>query len=144
MPADLSREARIYLALWRKCLREDGLVVKLQTYNQALALRLALYRTLKPYRESEFLDPELYQAGQKYCIGVPKDNNTLHFTDRKSLLAAEAAYAALGLSDSDLYSDDELMVQARMSEELDKLVVKDLPVPKAPATPAPNTFYSRD
>lgn len=144
MPRDISRETRIHLALWRKALKDGGLEVTLDSYSQALSMRLAMYRALKPYRENEFLDPELTAASNKYCLAVAKDSSILQIADRKSLLAAEAAMKQLGLDESDLYSAEEQAMQARMLKELGSLAIQEdaEPAPEAPSLD--NPFFSRD
>lgn len=146
MPRDISRETRIHLALWRRALHDDGLTITLQSYSQALSMRLAMYRALKPYRHNEFLDPELTEASNKYCIAVSKDSGILQIANRKSLLAAEAAMEQLGLCEADLYSPEEQAIQARMLSELDKLDLIEVepPEPTEQLPEAPNTFFSRD
>jgi hypothetical protein len=143
MPRDISRETRINLALWRKALRDGGLSLQLKDFSQALAFRLSLYRALKPYRENEFLDPELFEASIKYCVAVPKNTGDLMITERKSLVAAEQIMLDLGLTEVDLLSPEEQMISAKMLDELRGLAIDEEPSGFKPAS-APNEFFSRE
>jgi len=107
-------------------------------------MRLALYRAIKPYRLNEFLDPELYQAQLRYVAAVPRDSCVLSITNRRSLEEAESLFAQLGLGEEDLYSPDELAVQKRMTEELDKLIVREPEEEVPPIDPSANPFFTRE
>ena len=107
---DLSREKRIYLAIWRKAWREQGetLTVKMPNESLALTVRMSMYRTIKPYREGALFDDELRMAADKYVLVVRKDPPAIVLTHRKSADAAELAFADLGLDEMDLMTEEEV------------------------------------
>ena len=64
---DLSREKRIYLAIWRKAWRDqvETLTVNMPNKSLALTVRMSMYRTIKPYRTGDLFDDELRMAADK-------------------------------------------------------------------------------
>jgi len=107
---DLSREKRIYLAIWRKAWREqvETLTVNMPNESLALTVRMSMYRTIKPYRTGDLFDDELRMAADKYVLVVQKSPPAIVLTHRKSADAAEAAFADLGLDEMDLMTDEEI------------------------------------
>ena len=84
--SSLSREARIYLALWRKTSTdEDGFVVKFPSHSLAISARQGLYRAIKPFRNRPDKDPILAEAADKFVVTIDTENTSLRFTPRKTL-----------------------------------------------------------
>lgn len=132
---DLSREKRIYLAIWRKVWKEQlpSLTVKMPDYNLAMSVRMSMYRTIRPYREGTLLDNELRMAADQYVLCLQKSPPAIVVTLRKTADAAEAAFADLGLDEMDLLSEEEASL-LKIAES----ITEDL------AHPEPNPFYSRE
>lgn len=91
MPA-LSREYRIYLALWRKAIRGDAseLVIKCPNRHMAVMMRQGMYRAIKPFRNSIEADSELFRAAEKYVVHLISnedkyDEHRLVFRERLAL-----------------------------------------------------------
>lgn len=104
MPADITRETRIFLALWRKAGRGETLpVFTLPTQSAAIAVRMAMYRAIKPYRLSD--DNELVEAAAKYTVNV-KDN-TVTIALKVSLALAEQLLIDLDIDETELMTPDE-------------------------------------
>lgn len=136
----ISREQRIYLAIWRKAWleRDSGsdLTINCSSKSMALTQRLGLYRAIRPYRIGEAFDEELRQAAETYvaCLVQDKDKWAIKLRPRMILSELEAELAALGLDEEDLLLQEEKL----MSEELKDFV-------ESPSLPRPaNPFYKRD
>lgn len=137
--SSLTREQKIYLALWRKAFKDNASVeVNLRTYNEALSMRMAMYRTIRPYRDEELVDEELRLASERFVISVLKDSKTLVIKPRGTLSAAEQAMADLGITEEDLLSPEERLLYSNMEREIDELIqpVEDLGKKS-------NPFYTR-
>lgn len=132
MPADISREQRIHLALWRKCLADSGLTIQLTSERECVSLRLAMYRSASKYRFDEFSEPLIYEALQNYAITVDKAGKRLVFKPKITLGLSEQAMKDLGLSEMDLLSPEEQAMQDRLFKEMDGLIQKE---PEAPLEP---------
>lgn len=115
MPKPLSREERICLAIWRKAWRERQtapLFVNCSNYSNAIATRQSLYRAIRPYRNGELFDEELYQASQRLApmVEALPDKETPHKIIMKPKVALDeldAAMEELGLEASDLLTTEE-------------------------------------
>lgn len=107
---DLSREKRIYLAIWRKAWREqvEELVINMPNTSLALTVRMSMYRTIRPYRQGDLFDDGLRSAAERYVLIIRKNPPAIILTHRKSADAAEQAFADLGLDEMDLMSGEEL------------------------------------
>lgn len=141
MPAHISREYRIYLALWRKAYRNpDGTVaVKTPNLGMAVAMRQGMYRAIRPFRQEAMNDEELKKSADKYVIYLEKGEKAnephwLHFKERKALTILEAAFDALGIDEEDLLLGDERALQT----ELVSILENTAPAPRG------TKFYSRD
>jgi len=134
MSLDLSREHRIFLALWRKAARGYPVSFDCQSPSEALSTRMSMYRAIRPFRQDEFEDPELYHAAQKYAIKATGAN--LSIVEKHSLKTAEFAMEAFGLSEEDLLTPEEAKIKSSMAESLKEL---ETPEPLS----AENRFYSR-
>lgn len=148
--SNLSREYRIYLAIWRKAFRqrleEDPVVVKASSYSMALSLRSGMYRAIRPFRKGLQLDEELRQAADLFVVSVEKKPNPqspheLILKPRSSLSELEAELAFLGLDEDDLLLPEEASVNAALMKLLP-------PEKSAPAVELPpvrsNPFFTRD
>lgn len=142
----LSRDVRIYLALWRKAFREKDLdlppvSVKVSSYSMALTVRGGLYRAIKPYRYGNLLDEELQQAADLFVVSTPKEakssaQHTVSLTPRRSLIELERELEALGLSAEDLLTPEELIAKTSLT----KLLEEPADEPIQPLNP----FYTRE
>lgn len=140
----ISREYRVYLALWRKAYNERDsdlppVTINASTYNLAISMRQGLYRAIAPYRYGEAFDSDLAQALELFIIRLPKTPTPQGFYQvvihpRVTLNEMELQLAELGIGEADLLTQEEQMA----SRSLDKLL--DGPVP---ATEASNPFYRR-
>lgn len=134
----LSRENRIYLAIWRKALRDkdtNPLTINCSSFKIALRQRVGFYRVIRPYRNGEAYDSELATAAEQVVPTLsPKSDGpaTITFLPRKSLELAEAIFADLGLDDSDLLSQEELDSIRAADQALGTLM-----------PPRANPFYTR-
>ncbi len=134
----ITREYRIYLAIWRKALLhpEETISIKLPTYNLALTTRMGMYRAIRPFREGTLFDDELALAAERYVLFCPKpdDVNTQAKVILRPRLTLEALEAQLG--DFNFTEDDLLLLDERIAaHELTELVK---PLHKA------NAFYNRE
>lgn len=135
--SNLSREARIYLALWRKTASTpEGFEVKFPTLSLAIAGRQGLYRAMKGFRGRPDLDPILAEAGDKFVVTLDSANFSIRFTPRQTLEALEAQLSSLGLNEDSLLTEEERRVQS----SLDSLFTQ-LDSPEVPTRSTP--FYDR-
>lgn len=131
---DTSREHRIYLAIWKKAgLMEEDLMIQLKSYNQAVSMRLGMYRAIQPYRTGKATDPELASVAETYAIHVPTGENILIIRKKVNLSAAEILMADLGIEESDLETFEEQEMRSRLSNIMDETDQSE----------ASNPFYSR-
>ncbi len=133
MTLPLTREARIYSAIWRKAEAQypKPLVIKFPTSAAAHSFRRAMYRFLAPYRRNPTLDTMLACVSETIAISNVKPDFSLELCPKVSTAAADHAMMELLLDESDLLSD--------MEKELMKEKAPD------PAPPvADNPFYRRD
>ncbi len=131
----ITQENRIYLAIWRKALKTGGKIeLKMADASLALSTRMAMYRAIRPYREGKEIDLELIEAAERYVITYQKSPPMLALVPRRSLSAAEAMMADLGLDADDLLTPEELDQRMRMLE------IQDEATPNHIETP----FYSRE
>lgn len=135
-PSTLSREARIYRALWLKAAAsETEIPIKLSSQGECIAFRMAMYRFIQPYRANPDLDPELHRATELVAISTPKTGQTsITLKPKRSLDLAEIAMELVGLTDEDLLTDGEkgMLQVARESEQ----------VPPTSCQPTQPTEYS--
>lgn len=141
MPAPISREYRIYLALWRKAYKSpEPVIIKASSFSMAVAMRQGMYRAIRPFRKGEATDNDLMKAAEKLVVYLVKaeDKSSPHFLEfreRKALSELEAAWADLGIDEEDLLLGDERSVSDSLIKLMDK---QDTPV----TTNTP--FYSRE
>lgn len=145
-PLTLSREYRIYLALWRKAYQqlksgsEELVTLKASSFNTALSMRQGLYRAIRPYRYEEQFDAELKAASEALVVAVPKTAagpTTVQFKPRMTLSELEAELANFGLDEADLLLPDEKAV----AKSLESLITSDNATkPSINSTP----FYTRN
>ena len=141
-----SREQRICLALWRKAMREKdddskpNVQLVLSSQSTALSVRLSFYRSIKPFRNEVYLDPELKVAAENFAVTMrPVTNDppkyVVELTPRLSLNELESQLDALGITENDILLGAE-------QELLDKLA--DFVQPNKPAPSSGTEFYTRD
>jgi hypothetical protein len=145
MPAPtkpISREYRIYLALWRKAYLQptNPVSIKTSSFTMAVAMRQGMYRAIRPFRSGEMVDGELQKAAEKYVVYLVKadDKNNPHFLElreRKTLSELESDWDALGIDEEDLLLGDERNIHEKLRH-----LIEDEATPAARATP----FYERD
>jgi len=141
----ISRENRIYLAIWRKAMQEKDLPIPPVTltassYLAAETLRRGLYRAIRPYREQTIFDSELFSASEHFSVCIekaekPEHPHTIVMKPKISMTELERELANLGLDDSDLLFPSE------------KITIKGLSDFIAEAKPSPrpsNPFYTRE
>lgn len=143
--SNMTRENRIYLAIWRKAWREKDLglppvVVKASSRSTLLSMVTAMYRAIRPYREGKLHDTELQRAAEGFVISAPKAGpNQPHvfvLRERKTLLDLEAELADLGISEEDLMTAEERLQRDSLAEFLQPEV--------KPALRSSNPFFGRD
>jgi hypothetical protein len=132
MPAHkiISREYRIYLALWRKALNSpEGaptISIKCPNLHSAVAMRQSMYRAIKPFRAGTQSDSELQKAADKFVLYLVQaekaaEPHFIEFRERKSLTILEAAWDSLGIDEEDLLVGDERSITEKLHELMDKV-----------------------
>lgn len=138
----LTREYRIYLALWRKAEREretphPAVSLRVPTRSLALAVRTGMYKAIKPYRDTIAHDEELLAASEHFVVSSSQDPDgsyTITLMPRLSLTELDAQLDALGLTEDDLALPEEKSVPKLLEE---------LMAPKE-ATTRVTPFYTRE
>lgn len=139
MSAPITKEHRIYLALWRKAYRERDekpLSIKCSTYRMAMHQRLGLYRVVRPYRTGQAFDPEITAAVELLVPTIsPKEEKaiTLTFRRRVSLSDLEKSIEGLDFLPEDFLTEGERTLHG----ELEALAPELLEARS-------NPFYTRD
>ena len=139
--APISREYRIYLALWRKAAVDDhwDKTIKCSSLNMAIAMRQGMYRAIRPFRRGESLDEELRLSAEKFVVYIDKEAHQLIFRERLTLKEMEGMFDTLGLDEEDLLLGDERDIAASLSNFIQR---SD---PSAESEPERTTpFYTRD
>jgi hypothetical protein len=130
--APITREYRIYLAMWRKAfLSDDPVVVKTSSRNMAIAMRQGMYRAIRPYRNGQQIDDQLQKASEKFVVYLNDD--TLELRPRLTLAELDTLFDQIGIDEEDLLMPDERLVADELKEFLEERGVR-------PATP----FYKRE
>lgn len=130
--AQISREYRIYLAIWRKALKsEEPVEIKCSSRNMAIAMRQGMYRAIRPFRSGTRIDEELRVASEKFVVFI-KDN-ILEIRPRLTLAELDTMFDEIGIDEEDLLLGDE---RAKF-EEL-KTFIDDTKI--RPTTP----YYKRE
>ncbi len=154
----LTREARIYLALWRK-LTSDGVEKKIffPDLGSCISFTRNMYRALKPYRDMKLHDPTLVEAIEKWALWHPKSFEDgkpyVMARPRMGLAMAEDLFERFGLDEDDIMSPAEKAAVASVekvhqdlaefleADREDKPVEREEPEPLPFHNPTP--FYSR-
>ncbi len=142
MPAlkPISREYRIYLALWRKAFKLNETVrFQASTWAMAIAMRQGMYRAIRPFRTDAMLDQELREAAEKFVVVIekqpdPKVPHWIVIKPRMTLSELEASLHDFGLDEDDLLFGDERLIDHALQD----LIEEEAAPPKA--TP----FYQRE
>lgn len=144
MPAlkPISREYRIYLALWRKAYlapeNAEPIVIKVSSRNMAIAMRQGMYRAIRPFRYGDQSDEQLRMAAEKFVIYLaPKGakDQFIELKPRKTLEALSEMFDELGVDEEDLLLGDERTATIDLKKFLDEQT----------AEPPRNTpFYQRE
>lgn len=153
-PKPLSRETRIYLAIWRKAWRERDITylppveVTAANFSMAISMRQGMYRAIRPYRYGQAFDPELNQAADMFVITLPKVKKSdygkpckLTVRERKNLTYLENDLVNLGLDEEDLLTADERAVNASLEKLIEPEGLKPL---KVGHRVKQNPFYTRE
>jgi hypothetical protein len=136
MPAPISREYRIYLALWRKALLGSEIVeIKAPSRSMAIAMRQGMYRAIRPFRSGKMVDEELRQAAEKYVVFLDEEKLILRERMTLSALETEIGLDVLGIDEEDLLLGDERALKIELEQILE---IDEKPVAKS-STP----FYTR-
>jgi hypothetical protein len=131
MSKPISREYRIYLALWRKAIQGSPPTVKVPNLHTAIAMRQGMYRAIRPFRDGTLNDTELLRAAEKYVIYLVQGSSadTIHFLEwreRKALAVLEEAWDSLGIDEQDLLVGDERGIDQKLSDLLkEKATVRE-------------------
>lgn len=143
----LSREFRIYLALWRKAYRDykanpsaQPLTIKASTFSTALSIRQGLYRAIRPFRYGDEHDEELLAAAEVLVVAATKSSAgpcVISFKPRTTLSELEAELVNLRLDEEDLQTP----IEKKIAKSLDNLLgeVKS----NIPASNLSTPFYTR-
>ncbi len=140
-PAPVSREYRIYLALWRKAYISGEFAVKASSFQMALSMRQGMYRAIKPYRVGHATDDTLLKAAEKFVLfldrkkGQEDQPHEIVFRERKALSELERSFAELGIDEDDLLIGDEREANASLQRLIE---VQEHPEPRS--TP----YFKRD
>lgn len=145
MPAKpISREYRIYLALWRKAFlhSETPLIIHASNFSMAVAMRQGMYRAIRPFRNGLLNDEELRQAADKYVIylhkaGSKDSPHDLEFRQRLTLAELELSFDSLGLDEEDLAFGDERAALHSLQKFMETAPNEDKPLAVTP-------FYVRE
>ena len=135
----MSRDLKIYLALWRKLIREqEKLPVEIvfPTTQQAASFRIGMFKALKPYRHNGRLDMELSQAAD--LITIKKMNGcVITFDHRTTDTMLDSVVQQMGLSKELLKRSEAEMLEAAAEQSL-REALDGVPEPRS--TP----FFERD
>lgn len=143
MPTPVSREYRIYLALWRKALKSPEPVrIRASCLSMAIAMRQGMYRAIRPFRVGQANDEELLQASEKFVVYLNKgelasDPHFLVLNERMALSELEMEFDLLGIDEEDLLLGDERNIANSLKHLIDG----------APAEPVPlrfTPFFTRE
>lgn len=148
MPKAPSREYRIYLAIWRKALRDSAnpalppVTVNASNFSLALSMRQGMYRAIRPYREGELIDRELVEAAEKFVVSAvrgedPTKVHALTLKPRSTLSELERELLALGLDEGDLATTEEAAAKKHLESLMEP---EELLLAPRKSTP----FYTRD
>jgi hypothetical protein len=153
-PKPISRETRIYLALWRKAYRERDnpacppVSITATNLSQAISMRQGMYRAIRPYRYGEAFDPELNSTADLFVVSMPNVPSVdrgkpckLTFKERKNLDELEKQLMDLGLDAEDLLTSEEREANASLQALMEPEAPKPLKVGhRISQTP----FYTRE
>ena len=119
MPAPISREYRVYLALWRKAYLnpDEPVIVKCSSRNMAIAMRQGMYRAIRPFREGKLSDEELRKAAEKFVVFLKDDS--FEIRPRIALQELEGMFDQIGLDEQDLLVGDERAALDSLNKLLD-------------------------
>lgn len=143
MPAQtsISREYRIYLALWRKAYTQpanaEPIIIKCSSRNMAISMRQGMYRAIRPFRNEQMNDEQLKNAAEKFVVYLSKEHH-LELKPRTTLEALDSMFDELGIDEEDLLLGDERGADRSLSKFLDQQVDENM------KEHAPNKFYSRE
>lgn len=131
----ISREYRIYLALWRKAFLNPTtpVIVHASTFSMAVAMRQGMYRAIRPFRQGLMNDDQLRQAAEKYVVylnkaGAKDEPHDLEFRERVTLAELEMSFDILGIDEEDLVVGDERLVLHSLTKFLENPPEKSLSV----------------
>ena len=122
----ISREYRIYLALWRKATVSAEIVsIRVSSYSMAIAMRQGMYRAIRPFREGTLIDNQLQKAAENFVVYLPKEPDEdgiywLKLMPRAALAELDSMLGELGLEENDLLLVEEKAVQETLQELLNE------------------------
>lgn len=138
----ISREHRIYLAIWRKAFLERAkdkpIILHASNFQMAISIRQGMYRAIRPFRVGIELDEELRQSSDLFIVQIEKNEDQkaphrLFLKQRMTLTELEKELSTLGLDEEDLLLTEEKMVREQLSDFME-------PDPMHKANP----FYNRE
>lgn len=143
----ISREYRMYLAIWRKAWKEPDRLLGFDctNYNMAIAMRQGMYRAIRPFRQGLQIDEELRRAADKYVVyllkPIPWDKDKPHrieLRERLALSELELLADLMGIEEEDLLVGDERKAAEALHELMEGVGKRE------PAAPKSKTkFYER-
>ena len=147
MTKPISREYRIYLALWRKAyLTGEPITIKTRNLAIAVAMRQGMYRAIRPFRDGTSNDYELQNAAEKYVIFIvrPEDKSReaphfIEFRKRQTLNELNNMWDDLGIDEEDLLIGEERLMQQSVEK-----IMKNIGSPNKKKSSAKTPFYERD
>lgn len=110
------------------------MTIPLKSHAEALRIKIALYRAIKPFTAHEPFDPMLSDATSIASLSVLKDSSDLIIRPKLTLDLAERIAGDLGLVESDIQDDS-----AAALESVQKLVEEEAQRDDRRSTP----FYNR-
>lgn len=143
--SNLSREYRIYLAVWRKAYKQKDnpihppVTLHASSLSTALTMIRGMYRSIKPFRTGVQFDADLSKASETFIVSLvkgptPSDPHSLVLRPRVALFELEAELLALGLSEEDLLLSDEAQTNTELKTFLNE----------TPNLRPANPFYKRE
>lgn len=131
----ISREYRIYLALWRKAFLNPAtpLIIHASSFSMAVAMRQGMYRAIRPFRQGLMNDDQLRQAADKYVVFLKKEDDKdkphdLEFRLRMALEELEQSFDIFGIDEEDLMIGDERLALHSLTKFLEDAPEKPLSV----------------
>lgn len=123
----LSRERRIYLAIWRKALLNrladlPDLIIPMEKGAQALTFRMNMYNAIKPYRHEEEIDNELHLAATTLVCHAQMNPPMIIMRQGVGEALAFKMAEEIGITEKDLELESEREVREKAEKSLQDLM----------------------